>query len=35
MARLRDAIRASKIAMQYTEQYTWVNGDKFDIRVAE
>lgn len=35
VARLRDAIKATKVALEYTEQYAWVDGSKFDVRVAE
>jgi hypothetical protein len=34
VARLRDMVRASQVALDYTEQHSWVSGDKFDVRVA-
>lgn len=35
VARIRDAIKASQVALEYTEQYAWVDGSKFDVRIAE
>lgn len=35
VARLRDAVKASRVALEYTEQYAWVDGSKFDVKVAE
>lgn len=35
VARLRDAIKATNVALEYTEQYAWVDGSKFDVGVAE
>lgn len=32
--RVKDAVLASRIALEYTEVHSWVSGDKFGVKVA-